>query len=1695
MFDGIKTKALLVACLVLSGSALPNGNDKRHWVGTWASMPQEVEPANLAPAPFGGADATAQFENTTLRQTFHMSIGADKIRIRFSNIFGKTDLPITAASIALPVGGKAGVGQIETKTTKQLKFSGKKSVSVPAGEIVYSDPIDFKLKPLSNLALSVYTEKGQLGNKITGHPGSRTTSWMQKGNHVNAASVSEGSTKHWYFANGVDSWAPKDHFAVVLLGDSITDGRGSTDDTNDRWSDALAAHLQESGMSNVAVNNMAAGGNAILSGGLGPILLQRYKRDALEQPGAKFVVVFEGVNDIGPSATDEATQKRIKDGLIAAYVQIAKDSKKAGMTTIGATITQMLGNQYYAPEREVTRVAINDWILKNGTFDHTVDFAALIGSGDKLLPQYDSGDVEFRRKFPSITPYLAVAENPGLEQLKSSLNDLVVCDLLIRQIVSLSHECLLQITHLAQLKMSWARDELDKKGFFFDGSIRRTAIPWAPFPAHVEALRQSMLDFTCQDFDVTSDQDAATQHVAKRYSKGGYSESDWEDFFRKKFFDPLVQTASGSPGDSRRVSRNNYYYDHVVFDTDALWETFNGKGEDVDCLTARPFETVKCPKPDYAFYLPMYHLTTESRIPEITDHRAREWHKAPTPSLVESFSWSNLKMLHKNGLRPTPFRVFNKEPREKDLKCFPWLLVEYKKEKYTSFERERLEETVSCQAANGSASAIKLNQIAARYTIELPDEAHIPPIPVVTTVGPKVKVWITYLAKDCMVRYRGRYLSTSIWARRSQAYIMKCIWKGDMTVPQDIVKFRLILENTYTWATRVFKPLITTYIDQWRFVYSGSGPESTSATMSLARRQQAMQLSGSALPLIQGVLDRQSSFELDDSLHHRLTPMLMGVLVQQICAAERQTLTQEMDRIVAEKVGALILNAGASSCPGTSNARTVTTDKQTQESSQATAANIEDPKDDDYVDSQPHRSGSNDSTSSTPTGGLRRSTRLNPQAPSVPSSTPIGQTPRTPDSGSRAGKKPLFPSLPKEPESQSGYSRPVVESEPESDPERSTTSRDGDRNTGDDKVTPLPSPSAASSTIFTPTDDTSARSPVPSMSPIGPAPALRLADPSSSPVPSIFSFWKSPPTASPPKIECGVEGDLYGSPYYQPCPIIAKHFFTNPAPPSLATADNSYRGIISAFLSISQLPNMPPANAFTSCEACRRLKRKCSRDTPSCRLCARLGKACNYGTEHAIPSLRTSTNGLVQQDHTDAAMELALNRTNNFPSSYFLDSDLFQPISRDILTTHDGPFFLEQQRRFTTAGTFDSLIDHYKITIHHWLPMLSIKRLKQDAKALGDSTRGVVDVLAFLALEALVIQSDEHTILPQSNPSYLKAKHGSFIAETGGTVNIRLIQTLVLIVLYEYGHRIYPAAYLTIGQAVRLATVIGLHSQKDAQQLFVEPETWTLCEEQRRTWWAIIMLDRVVVAGSPQLLTAAPGPTTNDLLPCSDDDWTNGRIGFNEALFTRNFHSPSSVGQFARVCQAVHMLGKVLGHIKAREKDTDPVELSAEALQLHTVLEALDQGIMSNDSDKTTALGSLHSALSLCSLARLLLYNEYACNEPSFSMARERLAAEVQMQQISLANIQDIVSKTMPEMARQIVSVSQQQSKGPRHSPILAGCLYHAATECAWFVKENNDVEMVDGFEAITHALKVLNSEWAVCDEYLSYLEGNKTQN
>jgi len=174
--------------------------------------------------------------------------------------------------------------------------------------------------------------------------------------------------------------------------------------------------MQKAGITNIGVNNQAAGGNTVLSGGLGPPLMQRYKRDAIQQQGVKYVLIFEGVNDIGSGGTDAGSQSRIGDGLISAFKSIVAEAKAAGYKTIGATITPFggSGQSYSNPMREQTRKKVNDWIMTSGTFDHTVDFAKFIGDGSQLKREYDGGD----HLHPNPAGYQAIADNFPLDIFK-----------------------------------------------------------------------------------------------------------------------------------------------------------------------------------------------------------------------------------------------------------------------------------------------------------------------------------------------------------------------------------------------------------------------------------------------------------------------------------------------------------------------------------------------------------------------------------------------------------------------------------------------------------------------------------------------------------------------------------------------------------------------------------------------------------------------------------------------------------------------------------------------------------------------------------------------------------------------------------------------------------------------------------------------------------------------------------------------------------------------------------------------------------------------------------------------------------------------------------------------------------------------------------------------------------------------------
>jgi lysophospholipase L1-like esterase len=369
-----------------------------HWIDTWVAGPQLTEPSNMPPPPFTNGNLV--FADSTVRQTIHVTLGGQQFRLRLSNAYGGTDLPITAVSVALPAGGQAGVSAIQPGTSQPVTFDGRPSVDIPVGAQAVSDPLNFPAATGSNVTVTMYLAAGQASADITSHPGSRTTTYMLAGNHLDDADLpGAASVEHWYFLSGAEVWAKPGTAALAIIGDSLADGRGSTTNGNDRWPDQLFTRLQANpGTSGVAVANQGIGGNRVLNDSLGPSVLARLDRDVLAQSGVKWLIVFEGVNDIGTADATPAAQKQVADDLIAAYQQIITRAHALGIRVYGATITPFGGNTMYDdPQglREATRQTVNQWIRTSHAFDAVLDFDRAVrdpASPRQILPAFDSGD-------------------------------------------------------------------------------------------------------------------------------------------------------------------------------------------------------------------------------------------------------------------------------------------------------------------------------------------------------------------------------------------------------------------------------------------------------------------------------------------------------------------------------------------------------------------------------------------------------------------------------------------------------------------------------------------------------------------------------------------------------------------------------------------------------------------------------------------------------------------------------------------------------------------------------------------------------------------------------------------------------------------------------------------------------------------------------------------------------------------------------------------------------------------------------------------------------------------------------------------------------------------------------------------------------------------------------------------------------
>jgi lysophospholipase L1-like esterase len=383
----MKLRNLLFVALVWT--AVPFANAQEHWVGTWAAAPQQgrggpppaqANAAAPAAAPAGQrgpapAPAPTNFKDQTVRMIVHTSIGGKRARVTLSNTFGNAPLTIGSAHIAL----RSKESTVVPASDRPLMFNGKPTVTIAQGAQITSDPFDLEIPQQGDLAISIYLpgESGQLTTHATG----LHTTYIATGN-VASATALEGATttRSWYWISSVDVMAPAEAGAIVAFGDSITDGATSTNDADRSWPSILAARLaSSSGAPKLSVLNLGISGNRLLADGAGVNALARFDRDVLGQSGVKWLMIMEGINDIGvttgnrgngPAPANPVTA----DDLILPIKQMIDRAHAHGIKVIGCTLTPYQGAAYYSDKGEEVRDAVNRWIRTGGAFDAVVDY-------------------------------------------------------------------------------------------------------------------------------------------------------------------------------------------------------------------------------------------------------------------------------------------------------------------------------------------------------------------------------------------------------------------------------------------------------------------------------------------------------------------------------------------------------------------------------------------------------------------------------------------------------------------------------------------------------------------------------------------------------------------------------------------------------------------------------------------------------------------------------------------------------------------------------------------------------------------------------------------------------------------------------------------------------------------------------------------------------------------------------------------------------------------------------------------------------------------------------------------------------------------------------------------------------------------------------------------------------------------------
>ena len=375
-------KRLLVFLMMFC--ALSTYSLAQNWVGTWATAPQTVVKSFM---PYNNC-----MTNRSVRQVVKVSIGGDVIRLKLSNIYSMQPVEIRSIYIAHAKDSS----DIDAKTAQYFKFGNSYKTVIPAGKQIVSDALKFNLRNLERVAITInYTSAPEIP---TVHMGSRTTSYIMKG-VTNAHSNFEKAFRenHWYNISGIDVYTMSNNMsAIAIIGNSITDGKCSTDNAQNRWPDVMSEMLQlKHKITNQGVLNLGIGNNRVtVPGGFGALAKERFDRDILMQSGVKKVVIFEGVNDIG--AARSGSSETVARQIIESIQGMMKKAKARKMKVYLGTITPFKGAGYYSHFHEAARLYVNDWIRSQAkNVDGILDFAKLLQDPNddrRMKREYASND-------------------------------------------------------------------------------------------------------------------------------------------------------------------------------------------------------------------------------------------------------------------------------------------------------------------------------------------------------------------------------------------------------------------------------------------------------------------------------------------------------------------------------------------------------------------------------------------------------------------------------------------------------------------------------------------------------------------------------------------------------------------------------------------------------------------------------------------------------------------------------------------------------------------------------------------------------------------------------------------------------------------------------------------------------------------------------------------------------------------------------------------------------------------------------------------------------------------------------------------------------------------------------------------------------------------------------------------------------